>query len=737
MRSVLQRVGVLGAAVGLLGVTLSTLPAGLRLEETLGLGWLFPIRGTIPPPSEAVIVALSSESAEVLDLPADVGKWPRTRHAELIERLAAGGPAAIAVDIMFDQPRVDDPDGDSRLAQAIERAGNVILAERAQEVQPHPMVVGEQRFRPIESLRRGALATAPFILPLVPVRISQSWAFGRAADTPSLPVVALHAYALPVHERLLDLLADVRPELAHLRGQLGLDAVREHGLHEIMRRLRTIFVTDSALADELNAKLDGASTGDDRLLRVLVELYAGGDSRYLNYYGPARTIATISYHEVLRTEPAALRELVNGRVVFVGFSEALRPSRQQDEFISVFSERSGQRLAGVEIGATMFANLLRHESILPMPLPWVLTIVAVWGWIVAAAALLLRGFGAVAATLVLGAAYAGACQYAFGAHNLWAPLAVPIGVQLPVALLAGLSWTHGLLRRQRELIRTALGYYLPSAAVDKLAKDSLRPRASRELVFGTCLVTDAEQYTTLSEALHPTQLVEVMDAYYDALVTAVHRHDGVVSDIGGDSMIAVWPATGSADATRTAATAAALEILAAVEEFNRRRMHGELPTRIGVDSGPMLLGNVGASTRGEYRAVGDIVNTAARLQGLNRLLGTRILVSAVAAEGVAGFVYRPLGEFLLVGKRTPVSVLELQKPIELADSGLLELNAAFADGLERFRAGDFSAACARFEAILERFPTDGASRFFLAQAEALAARPSATGWEGVVRVTVK
>lgn len=731
MRSAGRRVAALGLGIGLLGVVLSAIPAVLRVEEAVGLGWLFAMRGPIAPPAEAVIVSLSGESADALGQSSDIDEWPRTLHAELVERIAAANPAAIAFDIMFDQPSKDDPEADLHFAHEIERAGNVILAQRVQELDA---VVGEQRFPPIEPLRRAALATAPFMLPVVPVRVSQAWTFGRAADAPSLPAVALHAYALSAHERLIGMLAAARPELATMEEAVGLDAASESGLQEVMRRLRMIFRADPGLGEDLLAALDGKPDGD-RLLRALIELYAGGDSRYLNFYGPASTIVTIPYHAVLRADVSALREIVGGRLVFVGFSEGRRVSEQQDKFPSVFSEASGQLLAGVEVGATMFANLLRLESIRPLSLPLQWALVAVWGIVVAGVALLLRGFAAVAAGLFAGTLFAGAVHYAFQSQGLWGPLAVPLGVQLPAALLVGLSWSHGLLRKQRERIRSVLGYYLPPDVVDRLAKESLRPHAGRELVFGTCLVTDAEEYTTLSEALHPTELGELMDAYYEALVQAVNRHGGVVSDIGGDSMIAVWPAATSVDSTRIAASRAALEVLAAVEAFNRGRMHDELPTRIGLDSGQLLLGNVGASVRGEYRAVGDIVNTAARLQGLNRLLGTRILVSAAAAEAVSDFVYRPLGDFLLVGKRTPVSVLELQSAP--GGAAVLELNDAFAGALDPFRAGDFAAARAKFEAILERFPEDRASRFFLAQCRALADRHAEGGWDGIVRVTVK
>lgn len=732
MSSVARRIAALAAGIAVLGVILSGIPAVLRVEEKLGLGALFLARGPVPPPADVLVVSLSVESAEALGLDRDVRRWPRSLHAELVERLSAAGAAAIAMDIVFEEARKDDPEGDQRLARAIEQAGNVILAERVQEVDDPPFI-GDQRFPPVEPLRRAALATAPFMLPYVPARVSQSWTFGRAGGAPSLPAVAMHAYALPEHGRLIDMLIEARPELAPMRPKLDLGAVLEHGLNEVMQALRMIFQADAALAEDLRAALRASAEGNERL-RALIELYAGADSRYLNYYGPLHTIETLPFHEALRAEPRALRDIVDGRVVFVGFSESRRTSQQRDVFLSIFSGASGHRMAGVEVGATLFANLLHGEAIRPVSIGLHWAVVAAWGLLVAAVSLLARGFAAVVIGCVLTGLFAVAAFVAFRTAGFWGPLVVPLGVQLPAALLVGLSWNHNLLRKQRERIHKALGYYVPADVVERLANESLRPRASRELVHGTCLVSDIERYTTLSETLHPTELGELMDAYYDVLVSAVDRCGGIVSDIGGDSMIAVWPAASSVAETRAAALSCALRVLDAADDFNQLQVHGKLPTRIGLDSGQLLLGNVGASVRGEFRAVGDIVNTAARLQGLNRLLGTRILVSA-AAGSVEGFVYRPLGRFLLVGKRSPVTVLELQAVAGAADASLLELDAAFSDALSVFTAGDFARAEARFAAILERFPNDRASRFFLAQCRVVAAQEGQ--WDGVVRVTVK
>ena len=176
--------------------------------------------------------------------------------------------------------------------------------------------------------------------------------------------------------------------------------------------------------------------------------------------------------------------------------------------------------------------------------------------------------------------------------------------------------------------------------------------ANRQLLHGTCLFTDAEEYTTVSEALRPEELAGLMNDYYQAMFRVVERHGGMVSDTSGDSMVALWATTTPDSTSRIKACRAALEIVEAVAEFNLGRGGSQLPTRVGLESGEVLLGNIGAEQRFEYRAIGDhIVNTASRLQGLNRLLRTRVLVSAATVAGAPGLVTRNVGVFLLRGKK--------------------------------------------------------------------------------------
>ena len=125
-----------------------------------------------------------------------------------------------------------------------------------------------------------------------------------------------------------------------------------------------------------------------------------------------------------------------------------------------------------------------------------------------------------------------------------------------------------------------------------------------------------------------------MNRYYAVLFEPVKRHGGLVQDVVGDSMLAIWATTEPDASLRNRACLAALDIAAAVDRFNADSGRLALPTRIGLHSGRLLLGSVGAMDHYEYRAVGDIVNTATRLEGLNKHLGTRMLVSADVLEGL-------------------------------------------------------------------------------------------------------
>ena len=205
-----RRAAACGAVLAGAGLFLSVVPGVLAFDETVGLGLLFAARGPIPAPADVVVISISRDSAAAVGQSEDVDEWPRSLHAALIDSLSGAGVEAIAFDIIFDEPRADD----AAFAAAVQRAGNVLLVERVDTEDVGSTGSGVRgvvdiRRPPVAELEAAALATAPFTLPRVPVRVSQFWTFGRAAgDVPSLPVLALQAYLLPHYDELAALLAE-------------------------------------------------------------------------------------------------------------------------------------------------------------------------------------------------------------------------------------------------------------------------------------------------------------------------------------------------------------------------------------------------------------------------------------------------------------------------------------------------------------------------------------------------
>jgi adenylate cyclase len=162
-----------------------------------------------------------------------------------------------------------------------------------------------------------------------------------------------------------------------------------------------------------------------------------------------------------------------------------------------------------------------------------------------------------------------------------------------------------------------------------------------------------------------------------------------------------------------------------------------LPTRIGVHAGDIMLGNLGAIDHFEYRPVGDIVNATTRLDGLNKRLGTRILVSEDVARHIEGFLFRNVGRFLLVGKIKPLRVFELICRKDEADTSSIEACTAFERSLALFEKGDWDAAAEMFRAYCSRFPDDGPARFYLDKCGHYISVPPEGEWDGVIKMDVK
>jgi len=662
-------------ATGLLGLAMILFPVGISLEEDIGLHLLFKVRGPREVSSDVMIITLDKVSAQSLQLPSDPKKWPRNLHARLIDRLVEENASVIAFDMIFSEPRI--PEHDDLFAESIRDAGNVVLGEYIKKEKVdftglaanHGGVVNiESIMSPIPLLAQSAFASAPFPLPKVPVKVNSYWAFKTGAgETPTLPIVVFQIYALQVYEEFMDLMRAVSPFSAEKLPKSADEIIKKREVKKLIRVLRDIFNQEPVIAEKMLARLKAskvlsANPEKFRTVSSLIHMYQGADSRYLNFYGPPGTVVTVPYYQMLHNQSILTEDSkkmgIEGKVVFIGLSEQLRPE-QKDGFYTVFSQPSGFDLSGVEIAATAFANILEDMAARPLKFPMMLFIIMVWGFALGILCMYSTTIVAAGSVIFLSLLYLIFAAYQFKLTGFWYPLVIPLFFQVPAAFFGTLVWKYFDVSKERQNIKDAFGKFLPHEVVDQLAKSISEVETTSQRVYGTCMITDADNYTALAEREDPEELSSFMNKYYEVMFKPVRTHSGIVSDVKGDSMLAIWATPRPDIDTKNLACLAAIDIIQSINQFNRSNQKLQMPTRIGMHSGYISIGNVGAIDHYEYRAVGDIVNTASRMEGLNKRLGTRILVSQQVLHQLSGFLTRKLGRFVFAGKSKPIAVYEL------------------------------------------------------------------------------
>lgn len=705
----------------LLGLLAWALEPLLPVESGPGLQGLFHWRGLRPPPAGVVVVAIDEHAAATFGLPERPRQWPRRLHAELVDRLHAAGAGLVAFDLTFETPTPDD----EALGRSLRQAGNVLVTSSLRRDawrQRAGEVVVEQLRPAVPVIGAAALDQAPFVLPK-DARIDMYWAFRRdAGHMPSLPVLAFHLQ----HRDAAQALADLVCAEAALRHCPSMEPAGEPPSAAVSR-LRERFVEDPTLVDRVAHRLD--EMPDVQLpvprtqIEALLALHAGHDVVPLNFYGPSRSIRTVSYADlpaVLAAEPALFRDAM----VFVGFSaqSAGAQDRLRDDYRTVFSDGSGVDMSGVEIAATAYANLADgHRLNALSPAAWAAWLV-LWGtWLTVLAHGPRPRWQAV---LGVGSALAVAAgsAWAFQA-DWWLPWAIPLLLQWPAAVGLAL-WLHAHRNHQRHhRLRAAFSRFVPREVADLLSQGAGELADRHRMSHGVCMATDVEQYTALAESLPAQALGEQLNAYYARLFEPIGQAGGAVMDIVGDAMMAVWEAPADDIARRRAACEAALAIqqrMAVPPDAHTPAW----PTRIGLHAGELRIGVVGARPHYQFRAVGDAVNTASRLEGLNKLLGTRVLASAALVQGLEGLWLRPLGSFMLAGKQAALDVVEVMGRPAWPGQQPPELLRAFAQALVQYRSGQVEAALAAFSALQQAHPGDGPTGYYVQRCRSHLAEPA-------------
>ncbi len=649
-------------------------------------GLLRPVAGPFRPTNEVVILYMDEESYRRLDQPPDM-RWSRTLHAKLLDRLTRDGARAVFFDVIFDTESSDD----AVFADALEKNGKTFLGAAFDSDIEAPVASGRAQRAQMVGIATEKLLKRDKVL----YQAARGWG-----------------------------LLTFRP----LESDYGVNRIftgkpRAAGLDPWP-------AATWQLAKALGAKLPADDAGD-RFAR-----------HWVNYFGPARAIESISYYRVLAEDGGVPPGYFKDKVVLIGARSQLGTGAQKllDEFSTPWSRLHGRTYTpGTEIHATILLNLLHHDWLERVSLSLEQWSVVLLGLALGALRWLRPWRALVAAGLAAFALFTTACLLQWQSHRWW-NWTVPVFVQIPTGVVLAVASRYYLEERRKRKLRSAFGFYLSPDLASEIAERNFTLAPGGEKVVATLVFTDLEGFTTLSEKLGDSaRLGEVLTDYFTRTTDEILAEKGTVIKFIGDAVYAAWgaplPQPDHAERAVRAAwkLAQVSEMDVPIPQADGTSTSVHVRTRIGIHTGEALAGNLGSARRFDYTLIGDAVNFAARLEGANKYTGTTILLSDDTAQRLGGkFLLRRLGAFKVKGKAKSVAIHELLGDNPAARPPWLD---TFDAALAAWITGDFSAARAGFEAVkADRQGKDGPSQFYLDRINGATLSPF---WKGEVELEGK
>ncbi len=450
----------------------------------------------------------------------------------------------------------------------------------------------------------------------------------------------------------------------------------------------------------------------------------------IRYVGPDHTFPYVSYYQALEADKLLPPDVFKDQIVIVGRdvkSSTDVGAAQAESFATPFTARTGWLTPGAEIHANILETAIASQAVVPAPAfaPPLVAFLAV-----AATALALRRWrpfaGAIVA-LALAAAVAGVSVGLFTGMRVWLPMFSPmLGIAAVYTAFGAIAFL-GEQRRRAE-VRRAFAMYVAPEVVDEMLAHPERLTLGGERREITVLFTDLKGFTTLSEKLGAEQVAGVLSEHFTRMTAIIKSHTGTVTQFIGDAVMAMWGAPIEDAQHARRACRAALEMQADVarhREDLRARGLPEIRMRVGIHTCQAVVGNLGGADRFNYTAIGDGVNLASRLEGVNKLYGTPILLSADTARQLGDEIpLRPVDLVIVKGKTEPVEIFTPEE-----DALVRDLTR---EAIAAYRNRDWDASEAAWSKVAGHRPDDGVAAAYRARIAELRRSPPPADWTGSI-----
>ena len=413
----------------------------------------------------------------------------------------------------------------------------------------------------------------------------------------------------------------------------------------------------------------------------------------LNFRGKAGTHKAYSAAVVIQSElrlreglePVLSPETLRGKHVFFGFTAPalldLRPSPTDGAF------------SGVELHVTALDNLLANDFFRPLPgfitIP-LATILCLMAAYCISRAVALRQMALIACIFL---ALPGALAWGTYRALYWLPF-VPLFLSIFLSLAFTIVTAYATEGRQRRFLKNAFSQYLSPEVINQIIKEPDRLKLGGERRELSIYFSDLAGFSSIAETLSPEALTRLLNEYLSAMTDIILDEGGTIDKYEGDAIIAFWSAPYPQEDHAARALRAALRCQKTLRSLGPHFIDlagRELTMRVGLNTGPAVVGNMGSRSRFDYTMLGDAVNLASRLEGANKEFGTRTMISSATFEAAGNaFAGRELGRLRVVGRREATRVIEPMWPEEAATRA--DVLQIFALGLAAFQAGNFAEA---------------------------------------------
>lgn len=714
----------------------------LSLLELKTLDLRFVARGKVPTSGEVVLVTIDEKSLD------ELGRWPwpRARMAELLDAMVKHDPKVIGFDIVWSEPdenselrgltavreklkefklthrgfedylgqAIQKADSDRMLAQSIASSGRTILGyffhfwgEEGGYAKKKPPT----DFPPLSTFNLVQFSSKE--AQTVPL-------FEASAVESNIPVIAEAARGAGYFNIFPDRDGTVRWVPLVIR-------FKERHYCALALAVLQKFLEDLPLT----LRIAEFGVHEVRLGDVAIPTNEEG-RMLINYRGPQKMFPHYSASDVIHGRIPA--DALKGKIVLVGATAMGIYDIRVTPFDHVFP--------GLEVHANVIDSILQQQFLHRPNWAALFDLLAI-GLIGVTLGILLPRIRALPGALAAGllfSAFILVARFFFQSQGVWVNMTHPL-LNLIVVYLGITGFKYMTEEREKKKVRGAFQYYLSPAVVEQVLENPERLRLGGEKKELTVLFSDIRGFTSISERMSPEGLVKFMNEYLTRMTDIVFKHEGLLDKYIGDAIMAIWGAPLDQPDHARRACLTALEMVGALSQQQKKWAAQGIPALnigVGISTGPMVVGNMGSERRFSYTVMGDCVNLGSRLEGLNKVYGTRIIVSETTWQEVKEEIFgRELDAVRVKGKAQPARIYELIARHGQATAEQRALGWEFQSALEAYRLQDWEGAIRILQSILDRYGEDGPSRIYIERCQMLKQNPPPSDWDGVFTLTTK